>query len=193
VPQVTCDKISSATVRNREKHNRKITYFHRFSGCARILSLVAASDVAWPEIRSQPPSARNTLLGAVEQVNRPSAVGVELKSDPRQLQEGVALPAERCPCSLLSPSCSSLLLRLQFTPSIYISHPSHTGCCVLYLPFCNCALRRLPQRTQFSKIAASYTLSGQVLETPTPLIKGVDGVGIAPGLQAERVYVMESR
>ena len=73
------------------------------------------------------------------------------KVTPGNCKKGLVLPADQremllppFPLSLslsrplsLSPSCSScaLLLRLQFTPSIYISHPSHTvPLCVLYLP-----------------------------------------------------------
>lgn len=109
----------------------------------------SASDAESAEIRIRESRAQHTAaaaLGAVEQVRRPSESVSRVSSSkvtPGNCRKGLLLPAdqrERCSCARslslalsLSPSCSScaLLLRLQFTPSIYISHPS---LCVLYLP-----------------------------------------------------------
>jgi hypothetical protein len=111
----------------------------------------SASDAESAEIRIRESRAQHTAavaaaLGAVEQVRRPSESVSRVSSSkvtPGNCKKGLLLPADQREMLLrpfplshalsLSPSCSScaLLLRLQFTPSIYISHPS---LCVLYLP-----------------------------------------------------------
>lgn len=162
--QVARDKIVGGRAphtQNREKHNRKITYFHRFSGCC-ARSVCRRRSVGCRECRDPEPRVEHgTWCSGAAQVMRPRvSVVSSSKVTPGNCRRGWSCPPrEMLQRSLslvrsLSPSCSSRAAAA--TPihplNLYLSPLSHCLCTLsAFLQLRPSALARHSARRLFKK------------------------------------------